>query len=53
MSHKTIVQPSRNGQHAGNVVKTSDPEVVPKAERQPGGRLNGRRSSAGSFAHRD
>ena len=34
MSHETIVQPSRNGQHATDVVKTPDPEVVPKAERR-------------------
>ena len=34
MSHETTVQPSRNGQHAGDVVKTPDPEVVPKAERR-------------------
>ena len=34
MSLETIVQPSRNGQHATDVVKTPDPEVVPKAERR-------------------
>ena len=32
MSHETIVQPSRNGQHATAVVKRPDPAVVPKAE---------------------
>ena len=31
---KPIVQPSRNGQQAADVVKTPDPEVVPKAERR-------------------
>ncbi len=34
MSHEPIVQPSRNGQHAADVVKTPDPEVVPKAARR-------------------
>jgi len=34
MSHEPIVQPSRNGQHAADVVGTHDPEVVPKAERR-------------------
>ena len=34
MSHETIVQPSRNGQPATDVVKMPDPEVVPKAERR-------------------
>lgn len=34
MSHEPIVQSSRNGQHAADVVKTPDPEVVPKAERR-------------------
>jgi transposase-like protein len=34
MSHKPIVQPSRNGQHAADVAGTPDPEVVPKAERR-------------------
>ena len=34
MSHETTVQPSRNGQHAADVVKTPDPEVMPKAERR-------------------
>jgi len=34
MSHETIVQPSRNGQPAADVIKTPDPEVVPKAERR-------------------
>jgi len=34
MSHEQLVQSSRNGQHAAAVVKTPDPEVVPKAERR-------------------
>ena len=34
MSHETTVQPSRNGQQAADVIKTPDPEVVPKAERR-------------------
>ena len=34
MSHETIVQPSRNGQPATDVVKMPDPEVVPKTERR-------------------
>jgi transposase len=34
MSHETSVQPRRNGQQATDVVKTPDPEVVPKAERR-------------------
>jgi transposase-like protein len=34
MSDETTVQPSRNGQHATDVVKMPDPEVVPKAERR-------------------
>ena len=34
MSQEPIVQPSRNGQHAAEVVSTPDPEVVPKAERR-------------------
>ena len=34
MSHEQIVQPSRSGQHAADVANTSDPEVVPKAERR-------------------
>ena len=34
MSHETTIQPSRNGQQAADVIKTPDPEVVPKAERR-------------------
>ena len=34
MSHETSIQPSRNGQQAADVIKTPDPEVVPKAERR-------------------
>ena len=34
MSHEQIVQSSRNGPHAADVVNTPDPEVVPKAERR-------------------
>lgn len=33
MSREPIVQPSRNGQQTTDVIKTPDPEVVPKAER--------------------
>ena len=34
MSHETTIQPSRNGQQAADVIKTPDPEVVPKAKRR-------------------
>ena len=34
MSHETTVQPSRNGRQAADVIRTPDPEVVPKAERR-------------------
>ena len=32
MSHESIVQSNRNGQHAADVIGPPDPEVVPKAE---------------------
>jgi transposase len=34
MSHDEVVQASRNGRQAADIVKVPDPEVVPKAERR-------------------
>jgi len=34
VSHESIVQPNRNGQHAADFANTPDPEVLPKAERR-------------------
>ena len=34
MSHDQVVQASRNGRQAADIVKVPDPEVVPKAERR-------------------